>query len=78
MKFKMKFKLKVVSTLIILLCVLTTSCGESDWKEEYKIQHTDGCTTTRYKKVIPLSDRVEYKEVVECPNGETITETWTD
>ena len=72
----MKFKLPVISTLIILLCVLTMSCGDPEWELEYEIEHADGCTTSRYKKV--LWDRVEYKEEVTCPNGETITETWTD
>ncbi len=72
----MKFKLKVVSSLIILLCVFTISCGDQEWEKEYEIQHADGCTTARYKMV--LWDRVEYKEVVTCPDGETITETWTE
>ena len=72
----MKRKIEVVSYLIILLFIFTISCGDPEWVEEHRITDADGCVTVRYKKV--LWDRVEYKEEVTCPNGMTITETWTE
>ncbi len=72
----MKPKIEVVSALIILLCVFITSCAVQGWVLDYEVLDADGCKTMRYKKV--LSDRVEYKEVVTCPNRPTTTRTWTD
>ena len=69
-------KLKVVSYLIILLCVFTISCAVQRWAVDYEVVDADGCKTVRYKKV--LSDRVEYKEVITCPDRPTTTRTWTE
>ncbi len=72
-------KMKVVSYLIILLCVFTISCFNGDdpeWVMEFRVTDADGCETVRYKK--EFSDRVEYKEEVTCPNGSTITDPWTE
>ena len=69
----------IASYLVILLYVFTLSCLHGDdpeWELQFEIKDADGCTTSRYK--MDLSDRVEYKEVVLCPNGESITDTWTE
>ena len=74
----MKLKLQVVSYLLILLCVFTISCAVQGqgWMVDYEALTPDGCKTVLYKKV--LSDRVEYKEVITCPNRPTATRTWTE
>ena len=69
-------KMKVVSYLIILLCVFTISCAVRGWVVDYEVVDADGCKTVRYKKV--LSDRVEYKEVITCPDRPSTTRTWTE
>ncbi len=69
-------KMKVVSYLIILLCVFTISCAVREWVVDYEVVDADGCKTVRYKKV--LSDRVEYKEVITCPDRPSTTRTWTE
>ena len=69
-------KLKVVSYLLLLLCVFTIACAVRGWVVDYEIVDADGCKTVRYKKV--LSDRVEYKEVTTCPDRPSTTRTWTD
>ena len=72
-------KLKVVSCLIILLYVFTISClhrEDPEWEIDFRVTDADGCETVRYK--MEFSDRVEYKEEVTCPDGSTITDTWTE
>ena len=72
----MKRKIEVVSYLIILLFIFTTSCGVRGWQLDYEVIDAEGCKTVRYKKV--LTDRVEYKEEVTCPDQSTTTQTWTE
>ena len=74
-------KMKVVSYLIILLCVCVFTISyiggdDPEWVIEFRVTDADGCETVRYKK--EFSDRVEYKEEVTCPDGSTITEPWTE
>lgn len=72
----MKRNIAVVSYLIILLFIFTTSCGVRGWQLDYEVIDAEGCKTVRYKKV--LADRVEYKEVVTCPDRPTTTRTWAE
>ena len=73
-------KLKVVSYLLLLLCVFTVSClhhdDDPEWEIVYRVTDADGCETVRYKK--EFSDRIEYKEEVTCPDGTTLTDPWTE
>ena len=70
-------KLKIVSYLLILLCVFTISCSRDDPVVEWELvsEHVraDGCTEYRYEKV--YDDRIEYKEEIRCPDGRFIKGT---